>query len=113
MHMCTYACVHTHTSTWMQVHTQLYVYLHDTCIHSYTHTSICTRATNMTCTHTDLTIRERRDVGVEYGAGQTWPLEVLILGRESKRASWRRWPELSLERRVEPSGEGSWGQSGC
>lgn len=69
--------------------------------------------TNMTCTHTDLTIRESRDVGVEYGAGQTWSLEVLILGRESKRASWRRWPELSLERRVEPSGEGSWEHLGC
>ena len=49
----------------------------------------------------------------EYGAGQTWPLEVLILGRESKRASWRRWPELSLEIGVEHSGEDSWGHSGC
>ena len=117
-HVCTYAhvhicmCAHTHEHLDAGAHT-IYVYLHDTFIHSYTHTSICTHATNMTCTHTDLTVRESRDVGVEYGAGQTWPLEVLILGRESKRASWRRWPELSLERRVEPSGEGSWGQSGC
>lgn len=66
----------------------------------------------MTCSHADLTISGSRDAGGNMELGRPG-LEVLILGRESKRASWRRWPELSLEIGVEPSGEGSWGHSGC
>lgn len=68
--------VYTHTSTWLQVRTQLCAYLHDTFIHAYIRTSICTRATNMTCSHTDLTISGSRDAGwgwnMELGRPGPW-----------------------------------------
>lgn len=91
--------------------------------HRYTHV----HAQSCTCLH-NTHVHTRGEMGrlptgltVSHGGGggngvrQVWLQSPSpSWRRESRSASWRRWPELSLQRPVESSGKGSAGDTlGC
>lgn len=76
----------------------------------------CARVTHDRYTHRRWVPQASPSVGMEAQQG-TWSravlaLEELTLGRESKGASWRRRPAVSLERGLEPSRGGLGGRAG-
>lgn len=97
---------HVHTVPTAQIHTRARTVMHMPTQHTRAHTRGDGAPPHRPHCH---------GVGGGNGVRQVWLQSPSpSWRRESRSASWRRWPELSLQRPVESSGKGSAGDTlGC